>query len=484
LSIDQTVESLGIDVVIDFEGIQKITDALQQKIQTTTSQKIFTITPEIPNLDLLKKLLDEIKNKLINLPKNVKVEELKEEIANKEKKARPAIQDIDKLMSKSPTASNLLTEVAIKGIERILKTSLKEFELEESDFSKLNLDDAIIKKMFGKLGTEDARKLAKEEYEENADTILKEMEKIKQTYDKKKIPLTPTTMVDLLRREQRKQRNAEDSPFYVMNELGLTIEEFRKNATEKIDEIIREFVGGKSTEDFVDKIDKQIDKIDVLIEKNEKKVLSLGKKEVVKDIGNRIKNILTNLKMFGTDIPDEEKGRELTEKLYNLLLKESVIPIDIIKLTDELSKDLADADTIGNLVSLKLGDDLVEIILKNMKKVVEKDTMQKYMNDTVKKGFSKISSTAVADVMGEVAGFLGQYLIDYTEIENSAKLFKDEYLPYLNEIKTIFKQINVEGAEGIQAITDSVRLVKELGGIKSEKRLAKYQILKVSLFLL
>lgn len=474
MSIVKISDELGIDIVINFEGIEEITEALNEAINIETGKKIFKIeAPTQYKFSTLRDMLKEIQEKIENIPKEREIIEIKEAVREKGEKIKPVIENLNEFVDVSPSGSNMLTEHAMRGLERILEAKFKE---RETEFTEINLDDESIRKVFIKLrekGYDEAKKLADELIGEDADTILKEMVKIKSDLNKRKRGglLTPASMTALLEREQRRQRNIRINPLYEREALP-TIEKFRKKVIEGIDESIKDFVSGDiTTKEFESFIDGKMAEINETIKPLvERKVgLSYGRKEELKEVAKQTKEILNSFKSFVSNIPDEEKRKQSIQKMYDFMLKREVIPIDFTKMMGDMSKELTDTETVGKLVSLKFGDDMLDILLESMNNIVRDDKAQKFMRDTIEDGFKTISSTALIDTIAQVNDLIVTQLLSATNVREAAKLFRKEYLPNLKQIQKIFDSINVEDMEAIKTASQYAKSLTNLKNVKFEK---------------
>jgi len=465
MSIKKVSEELTLDVLINFQGIEDILKEMSKKIKNKISDTVFKIEfPEDYNFDELKKLLIDIQNKIETLPKEKQIVEIKETVSKGEKKVSPIVENLRNFTDVSPKGSELLTDYAIKSIDRLIKSK---FDERKTDFTEAKINKDIIRKLYRRLkkgNVDEARALAKELIGKGGEETIKHMEKIMGLYKRgrKDDVLTETTMISLLEREQRKQRNITINPFYETKTIK-TVETFRKTITKDLKNTIEAFYSNKiSVEEFKNFIAKRIEEINIARKEIEKKkTLSGGRKEEVKDIATQTETILKMFSSLVSNVSDEEKAIEITKKLYGFILENKDLPKDFVDMAKEITKEIISTDTINKLVSLTVSKSFMELVSDKMKSVLRKKTSQKYMEDTMKTLFKKMGETIVIETTSEVNKQIVEKLVEGTGIDEATKKFKEEYKPHLEDIMDTLGLIS---DEKVKTLEKASKFVKKISG--------------------
>lgn len=480
-NINETTSELGIDVLIDFSGIEEISKAIERKIKLEAGQKLFEIKPSRYQFDKIKDMLKELEEKIDIIPKEQEMAKVRDVVIEKGKKMKPVIENLDEFIAGSPKGSGILTEHATKGLETILGRIYKE---KETDFSKIEFDDDDVKKVFEKLkakGYEEAKILAETLLGKDSETILNEIKKI---YDeslkqKKEKPLTQASIIPLLKKEQRKQKEVGINPFEERDTLK-TIEAFRKSAIDKVGEFVDLFTSGEiSPRDFEDFINEKISSIDEKLKAEiSRGRFAKGSERELIELAGQTKKILLAFQRFMLVTKDDERGKQNIQKMYELLSKGGDIPTEFTKDIKSILEDLS-AETIKDVISLKLGHDMVEVILEGMDKAIKDEHMKKFMQEKLEEGVENITSTALLRTIGSINDIIVNQLLTATNVKEAAKLFEKEYLPNLQQIQDIFDKIDIEDMEKIKTASEYAGMLSGLKTINLEEITALFESMAI-----
>jgi len=487
-------KKLGIDVVINFEGITKIVKTLQEKInialkgQTYTDQTkaefdVTEIRTKVANIE--KKLLEFLSRKI---PKG---EFIRTEIATGGFGSTSAVEaSLPSSMNimGATTPQKLLNQYALENLKKIIT---KKEDERKDPFSNLELTSRYIGKFVnawkGEIEKEEKDEKLRKAIENDTKTIFSEKEILYKEILRAILRIEERgerlTIIGILRTLQARQLKREGKILnpYAYSELGSTpkLKEFHKDITDVAKEAIKSIEAGglntKEMETVLNTAQEVINqKTDDAITKTSIRHHITTRTEA-KHLAEGMNNSLDNLKQ--SLVMTDRKGQKETLKSFVKEMEENKTTLlSTSKEITDLQKDVTEIKTFADFMALKAGGETLDIMTKKLNEIISDERTQKEVKKKVIMAFQRAAELASPHAMKSVANYIKDGLERETKIKEVAEKFNKEYSPVFEKLSESMIGLKEDELKTIEKFSKISKIIARIGN-KAEMSLKVIEFL-------
>jgi len=473
-------KKLGIDVVINFEGIEKIVQTLQDKVNIALAGQTYH-AQTIAEVDVsrIRESVDDMKNKLIEF--------ISRKIPTTTY-AQPTLAggfgstaDVEASLPSSmdymraTTPQKLLNQFALDNMRKILD----EKEDEKKDpFVNMELTagylGTFVKAWKGRK-TELAKDRAlRKAIEKDSKTIFSEQEilykeilRAIQYIESKQERLTTTGVLRILQSRQLGREGKVPNP-YAYSELGSTknLRILHKDIINTAKEAIKATGADDiTTEESIDIIEKAQERI------SRQSGEAIEETVIGQDVTTRIeaaglaRNTILALESVkkSLDITAKKGQKEIKKIAIERIEKNKVLLVNTSKKIDDLQNDIKEIKTFSDFMALKTGGEVLDIMSKKLNEIISDDKTQQELKGKIVLAFQRAAELGSGDAMKSVAKYIKEGLDKETKIKEVAKRFNDVYAPIFESLSDSMSKLQTEDLWVIDKFSQVAESLETIG---------------------
>jgi len=474
-------KKLGIDVVINFEGIAKIVKTLQEKVNVALSGTSYNAQTKAEfDVTEIRTTVADIQKKIVELlgRKISKTDFIQTEISTggfgSTADVKASLPSSMNLMG-ATTPQKLLNQYAFENLRKILD---KKDDEKKDPFANMELTSGYIRKFVNawkeeeKEGDKDdkIRRVLEQDkktkfYEK--EILYKELLYAIKSIENKQEKLTIAGVLRILQSRQLGREGKRINP-YAYGELGSTgeLKKLHKNIIKTAKEAVKGIeAGDMTTEEAVNILKIAQDEISKETNNKVKSTAIKNHMTTKKEAYDLARNTNKSLEDLGIALElTDKKGQKETRKTFvEGMEKNKVVSINTSKEIRDLQSDVSDVKDFADFMALKSGRETVDIMSEKLNEIISGKATQEVLKQKVVMAFQRAAELGSGSAMKSVAKYIKRGLEKETKIKEVAEKFNKDYAPVFESLSNSMSKLKTDDLKVIEKFSEVSESLAKVG---------------------